>query len=120
MSAGREPLSDTDIEITPQETQRRLEAGEVAVIDVREQYEWDAGHSPGVRHIGLERLTAEAPTIDRDTPVIFQCRVGGRSLMAAQAFRRAGYDAYSMAGGLEEWNQAGLPLEPEGGTVATH
>jgi rhodanese-related sulfurtransferase len=120
VNAGGHPLSGTDIEITPEETQRRLLSGEAVVIDVREQYEWDAGHSPGVRHIGLERLTAEASTIDKDTPVVFQCRAGARSLMAAQAFRRAGYDAYSMAGGLEVWHQAGLPLEPDGGTVAPH
>ena len=40
--------------------------------------------------------------------------------MAANAFRRAGYDAYSMVGGLTEWDRRGYPLEPEGGTVADH
>ena len=40
--------------------------------------------------------------------------------MAADAFRRAGYDAYSMAGGLERWAEEGRPLEPEGGHVAAH
>jgi rhodanese-related sulfurtransferase len=40
--------------------------------------------------------------------------------MAAQAFRNAGYDAYSMAGGLSRWAEEGRPLEPEGGRVADH
>jgi rhodanese-related sulfurtransferase len=40
--------------------------------------------------------------------------------MAANAFRRAGYDAYSLDGGLTEWDKRGLPLTPEGGTVADH
>ena len=40
--------------------------------------------------------------------------------MAANAFRRAGWDAHSMDGGLEEWAGRGLPLEPEGGHVADH
>ena len=40
--------------------------------------------------------------------------------MAANAFRRAGYDAYSMIGGLTEWHERGYPLEPEDGTVAEH
>ena len=40
--------------------------------------------------------------------------------MAAQAFRRAGYDAYSMDGGITAWDEKGLPLEPADGTVAPH
>ena len=37
--------------------------------------------------------------------------------MAAQAFREAGYDAHSIAGGIEAWATAGRPLEPEDGEV---
>jgi rhodanese-related sulfurtransferase len=40
--------------------------------------------------------------------------------MAAGAFRRAGYDAYSVDGGLLDWKRRGHPLEPEDGTVAGH
>ena len=74
----------------------------------------------GARHIALERLTSEADSLDRDRPVLFYCRVGSRSNMAAQAFRRAGFDAYSMDGGLTEWDRRDFPLEPEDGTVADH
>jgi hydroxyacylglutathione hydrolase/adenylyltransferase/sulfurtransferase len=118
--SGDHPLSDPDIEITPEEAERRVREGTAVIIDIREQYEWDAGRIAGARHIEIERLASKAPTIDKDTSVVFQCRAGARSLMAAQAFRRAGYDAYSMAGGLEEWHRAGFPLEPEDGTVAAH
>jgi rhodanese-related sulfurtransferase len=40
--------------------------------------------------------------------------------MAASAFRSAGFDAYTMAGGIQAWVDAGLPIEPEGGYVAEH
>jgi hydroxyacylglutathione hydrolase/adenylyltransferase/sulfurtransferase len=40
--------------------------------------------------------------------------------MAADAFRRAGFDAYSLAGGLLAWERQGLPLEPADGRVASH
>jgi len=63
---------------------------------------------------------ANAGSVDRERPVIFVCRVGSRSLMAAQAFRKAGYDAYSMAGGVLQWADEGRPLEPENGRVADH
>ena len=43
-----------------------------------------------------------------------------RSAMAAHAFRRAGYEAYSMAGGVQAWFDEDRPLEPPGGTVAPH
>ena len=90
------------------------------VIDVREVYEREAGHIAGTRHIELNSLTAEAPTVDPERPVIFYCRVGGRSTMAAQAFRASGYEAYSMAGGLRRWADEDRPLAPEGGSVADH
>jgi hydroxyacylglutathione hydrolase/adenylyltransferase/sulfurtransferase len=113
-------VSDT-IEVTAEETQRRFAAGEVQIVDVREPAEWDAGRIPGdVRHIPLADLAAQAPTIDKDKPVVFQCRAGARSLMAAQALRASGYEAYSLAGGLLAWHESGLPLEPDDGTVAEH
>ncbi len=94
--------------------------GKVQLIDVREAYEWDEGRIPGARHLELGQVAAQADTIHRETPVVFYCRVGGRSAMAANAFRQAGYDAYTMTGGLLEWDAQGLPLEPEGGHVADH
>ena len=94
--------------------------GKVQLIDVRESYEWDEGRIPGARHLELGQVTAQAETIDRETPVVFYCRVGGRSAMAANAFRQSGYDAYTMTGGLLEWDAQGLPLEPDGGHVADH
>lgn len=90
------------------------------VIDVREPYEREAGHIAASRHVELNRLTAEAATIDRDRPVYFYCRVGARSRMAAEAFRASGFEAYSLDGGLVRWAEQDRPLSPEGGTVADH
>ncbi len=71
-------------------------------------------------HIPLMQLSAQAGALPADQPIVFQCRSGGRSLMAAQALRAAGRPAYSLAGGLQSWQQAGLPLDPEDGVVADH
>jgi len=114
------PLADPDIELTPERAQELVAAGTAIVVDVREPYEWEAGHIDGARHIPLERLSSQADTLSADTTVIFQCRLGARSLMAAQAFRRADFDAWSMAGGLQAWADAGLPLTPDDGVVADH
>ena len=114
------PLVDPQLEVTPADVAAALESGDVTVIDVREPYEWEAGRIAGVRHIELERLAAQAETVDKDKPVIFHCRLGVRSIMAAQAFRAAGYEASSMAGGIEAWVEEGRPIEPEDGVVADH
>jgi rhodanese-related sulfurtransferase len=90
------------------------------VIDVRELYEREAGHITGTRHIELVELSAAAATVQRERPVVFYCRVGGRSTMAAQAFRASGFQAYSMSGGLQRWAAEGRALSPEGGSVADH
>jgi rhodanese-related sulfurtransferase len=89
------------------------------LVDVREPYERDAGRIPGdSAHIELDRLTAEAGSIDRERTVVFYCRSGSRSALAAQAFSAAGYDAHNLDGGLKAWVADGLPLEPAGGHVA--
>ena len=112
---------DPDIEVSPQRVAGLMASDpDVQVVDVREPYEHEAGHIAGARHVELERLAARAHTIDPERPVVFQCRLGVRSAMAAHAFRRAGYDAYTMRGGLVLWVAEGLPLAPEGGYVADH
>ena len=114
------PFRADDVDVTPAEVQRRHAAGEIQLIDVREPYERDAGYIAGSRHIELERLASQAETIDRDAPVVFYCRLGARSGMAANAFRRAGFPAYSMVGGLTAWDDEGRKLTPEDGRVAEH
>jgi len=111
-------MTDSDepqLEVSVEHTAIALADGSAQVIDVREAYERDAGHIAGSRHIALATLASEAESIDRERPVIFHCHVGARSLMAAQAFRQAGFDAYSMAGGLELWEQEGRPVQVDGG-----
>jgi rhodanese-related sulfurtransferase len=112
-----EAQAANEIELQPARVAELLEADAAELIDVRERDEWEAGHVAGARHVELPDLPAEAERIDRGRPVIFQCRSGNRSRMAAEAFRESGYEAYNMAGGLIAWAEKGLPLEPEGGHV---
>ena len=99
------------IDVAPAEALRRMQAGEAQIVDVREQDEWDELRIDGpVRHLPLSRLQAEAESIAPSPPVIFQCAVGARSTMAAQAFRASGREAYSLDGGIVAWAAAGLPV----------
>jgi rhodanese-related sulfurtransferase len=109
----------SEIDVPPEIAAEMLARG-AQVIDVREPYEREAGYIAGTRHVELGLLAAQAATIDRDRPVVFQCRLGGRSAMAAEAFRADGYDAYNLTGGLMAWVASGLPIEPADGYVADH
>ena len=107
-------------ELPPARVAELLREESIQLVDVREDYEREAGHVPGSRHVPLAELTAAAPSIDPSRPVVFVCRVGARSSMAAWSFARAGYDAHNLEGGMVSWVAAGLPLEPETGHVADH
>jgi rhodanese-related sulfurtransferase/SAM-dependent methyltransferase len=107
-----------ETELTPERVATMLDCGDAELIDVRHDYEWDEGRIPGARHVEVNELTAAAASIPQDRPVVFYCRSGSRSGMAADAFRQAGYDAYNLAGGVIAWAERGLALEPPGGTVA--
>lgn len=107
-----------DLDYTPQQVAGLLNEADIQLIDVRTPHEHEAGRIAGARWIELNDLSGQAETIDRDRPVVFYCRSGGRSAMATEVFATAGFDAHNMAGGLLDWHGAGLPIEPDDGYVA--
>jgi len=113
-----EEVAVTGLEIEPSEVVARAEAGDVELIDVRQPYEWNAGRIAGARHVEVNDLTRAAATMPKDRTIVFYCRSGSRSGMAAEAYGQAGFDARNMAGGLKAWVEQGLPLEPDDGAVA--
>ncbi len=113
-------LADLQEDLTPDRVADLHARGEVDLVDVREPYEHDAGRIAGARHIEFAELAGQAGSLDRERPVVFYCRSGGRSAVATQAFRASGYQAFNMSGGLLAWERKGLPLEPDGGSVADH
>ena len=105
-------------DLSPARVAELMQAG-VQLIDVRELYEREAGRIPNdTAHIEMDRLSDEAGSIDAGRPVVFYCRTGSRSAVAAQAFAAAGYDAHNLDGGLKAWVADGLPIEPADGHVA--
>jgi rhodanese-related sulfurtransferase len=105
-------------DLSPARVAELMQAG-VQLIDVRELYEREAGRIPDdTAHIEMDRLSEEAGSIDAGRMVVFYCRTGSRSAVAAQAFAAAGYDAHNLDGGLKAWVADGLPIEPADGHVA--
>ena len=99
-------------EISPTEAAEKMKSGAAAVIDVREQDEWEEGRIPGAKHVskGLLELEIEDQVPDPNEMIIVHCGGGGRSALAAESLQRMGYkNVRSMAGGLKAWKAAGLP-----------
>jgi len=82
--------------------------GQVLLLDVREDDEWNSGHAPDAVHRPLGLLSPTSVPDDR--PVIAVCRSGQRSGRATQALAAAGYDVRNLDGGMHAWAAAGLPV----------
>ena len=107
-------------DVTPEELRRLLDEDAIDLIDVREPYEHEAGRIEGAIHVEIPHLTAAAAQLDQERPIVFYCRSGARSAMTTQAFRASGFPAFNLTGGLLAWVAKGLPIVPDGGTVADH
>ncbi len=113
-------FADAEADLTPAEAASRMAEDDLLLIDVREDYEWNAGRVPGARHVPIENIASQAPSLPKDRPIAFICLGGVRSAMVARAFRDAGYDAYNVTGGFAEWFGLGLSTEPDDAEVAPH
>jgi len=87
------------------------DSGEIAVIDVREAWEYEAGHIPGAALIPLGELEERIDEVPRDVPVVLVCRSDNRSGQALSLLRRQGFDNLSnMMGGMLAWEAAGYAI----------
>src|SRR5258708_37905108 len=82
------------------------------VVHVREDWEWNKGHVPGARHVGLNTLLANPTAQKFRDRTIFVCAMGERSAVASEMAVALGVnDAVNFRGGTKAWKDAGLPLE---------
>ncbi|GJM42693.1 MAG: hypothetical protein DHS20C20_29750 [Ardenticatenaceae bacterium] len=84
----------------------------VIVLDVREQWEYDEGHIPGVTLIPMDEVADRLAEIPTDKEVIVTCRSGNRSGQITDFLRQQGYDnVHNMEGGILAWESAGYDVE---------
>jgi molybdopterin/thiamine biosynthesis adenylyltransferase/rhodanese-related sulfurtransferase len=101
-------------EVSPEEARRMLEANGITVVDVRELDEHKQGSVPGAKHLprGFLELRASDVLPDKKAKVLAYCAGGVRSLFAADALRKLGFEnVSSIAGGYTRWKQNGHPFE---------
>ena len=90
---------------------RLINDSHAVVIEVRDAAEFATGHLPGARNIPLAEFAGRGTELPAGKPVLVCCASGTRSGSAAGQLRKAGRDqVFSLAGGLQAWRQAGLPV----------
>ncbi len=102
------PMSDDgDVRrLAPQDLARLLRAPGAGplLIDVREDYEWDAGHLDGAIHVPLGQLPQHLAQLAPDSDPVFICRSGMRSMSAcALALRARVRSPANLEGGMQRW-----------------
>lgn len=92
--------------ISPEEAKKHMDAEEALIIvDVREPYEFDAGHIPGAINLPLGSLVDLAKTQlpDKDALIYLYCRSGARSRSGAMLMVKEGYTNLYDLGGIINW-----------------
>lgn len=83
------------------------------VLDVREDYEWEAGHIEGALHIPVDQIPSRLDDLDPDEDLHVICRTGGRSFRVTQWLIANGYSAVNVSGGMDAWIEAARPMVSE-------
>jgi glyoxylase-like metal-dependent hydrolase (beta-lactamase superfamily II)/rhodanese-related sulfurtransferase len=106
--AGRPVLATPQMSVA--ELEEKLRRGNLAVLDVRRDGEWQAGHIAQAEHRALDTFPHGLPEIGSG-PVAVHCKSGYRSLIACSLLERAGYrNVTNVSGGFDAWEAAKLPV----------
>jgi glyoxylase-like metal-dependent hydrolase (beta-lactamase superfamily II)/rhodanese-related sulfurtransferase len=105
------PLASLN-EMTVQQLEQRMDTGNIQVLDVRREPEWQAGHIAGAAWWPLDRFKVSPPEIDPSVPLAVHCAGGYRSVIACSLLRRAGMEnVINVLGGFDAWQKAGFEVE---------
>ena len=110
---GQPPATEP---VSRAELRRRLDAGDVVVVDVRPAEEYAAGHIPGAVSIPADELETRLDEVPEDVEVVAYCR-GPYCVLSPQAvatLRRHGRSASQLEDGFPEWRLADLPVATAG------
>ncbi|HEY1350590.1 MAG TPA: rhodanese-like domain-containing protein [Ktedonobacteraceae bacterium] len=80
------------------------------ILDVRDPEEWEAGHIEGAMHLPFDVVEQRYNELDACGPLAVICGSGQRSTIAAAVLMRHGFaHLYNVVGGMQAWEEAGLP-----------
>lgn len=103
-----EPFTRIDVH----EAKAMIDAGDVQVIDSREPHEHHDGHVPGSLNIPHMATLPRGNDLATDRPILFICKSGQRSAVAAEFAAALGRtELYNVEGGHDAWAKAGYEMD---------
>jgi rhodanese-related sulfurtransferase len=94
-----------------QQAKELIDKGDVFILDVRTQEEYNAGHIKNSTLIPLQDLSKRLNEVPRDRDILVYCRTGGRSTAASEILANNGFTRiYNMKGGITEWTKMGYEV----------
>ena len=100
-------------QISATELKAMMDSGEpLDLVDVRTEHERALASIAGSKLLDDDRHQ-HLLSLDRDTPIVFQCHHGMRSQAAAEYFARSGFrNLFNLAGGIDAWSVEVDPAVP--------
>jgi rhodanese-related sulfurtransferase len=101
-------------EISTLQLKAMLEAASPpAVLDVREDWEWQRAHLDGARHLPMSQVPGRLSEIDRERDLVVMCHHGGRSRQIVLFLEQQGFDrVLNLRGGIDAWSREVDPSVP--------
>lgn len=88
-----------------------IDSGDVLILDVRTQEEYDAGHIRNSTLIPVQVLDKRWNELPRDKKILVYCKSGSRSAQASGILVNNGFkEIYNMKGGITDWINAGYDV----------
>jgi len=99
--------------LSPTEATIWMNRRKAAVLDLRPEDAFKAGHLPGAKHVSSNEIAAkiEKLKLDRKNPLILVCETGVSSCKAIAEVQKLGFaEVGTLDGGVQAWQAAALPL----------
>ncbi|MBH9553181.1 rhodanese-like domain-containing protein [Inhella gelatinilytica] len=110
-------LSGKTAGVSASEAVRLMNREKAVLVDVCEPAEYAAGHAAGARSLPLGQIEAGAKALpsNKSLPIVLLCASGMRAGRAARQLQKLGHEkVVVLAGGMNAWREANLPVEKGG------
>ncbi|MCD1295132.1 MBL fold metallo-hydrolase [Methanocella sp. CWC-04] len=91
-----------------------LGKGDVGLLDVRSDIEWNTGHIREARHIFVGELESRIGEVPKEKPIACLCSTGRRASLGSSILKRSGIGSvYTVLGSMKAWMNKDYPVVNE-------